>query len=418
MRISGPDADKALSSLGVARLPQARRASLRRLIDPSDDRPIDQVLVLWFPGPNSFSGENLVEIHHHGGTGVRRMLGRALALLPGLRPAEPGEFTRRAYLNGRLDLAEVEGLGDLIDAGTARSARQALLRLDGGLTDRVAAWSERLLDAQALIEADLDFAADQADVAPDMIVASGASLEQLAVELGEVLRQARLATRLRQGCVVAIVGAPNVGKSSLINLLAGREVAIVTDLPGTTRDPIEVELELDRLPVTLVDTAGLRDAHDPIEREGIRRARERSEAADLVVELFDAREPFSERRGSEQRLMVANKADLATPCAGQIAISCRTGAGIDLLLQEIVERLNIDGTEELGAVPADARGQAAIAECRQAALAASAALRLREPALAAEELRRGTAALARITGGGDDPEDVLARIFARFCIGK
>ncbi len=420
LRISGPGADAVLQALGVARLPAARRASLARLRDPADGQPIDQVLLLRFPGPGSFTGEDLVEIQHHGGVGVRRMLAAALGGLRGLRPAEPGEFTRRAFLNGKLDLAEVVGLGDLIDASTARAARSALLRLEGTLSRQVQAWCGQILDLRAGIEAELDFAADQADVAGGAVQRAVPVLHELADTLRDALRRAPAAERLRQGLVVTVVGAPNVGKSSLVNFLAGREVAIVTERPGTTRDPIEVELDLDGLPVTLIDTAGLRDTDDPVEREGIRRAREKAEGADLVLELVDASQnaPLLPPEPEERRLRVANKADLAEAPAGLLAISCRTGQGIDQLLAQITGRFGIGAAEELAAVPADARARAAAQEALVAIEAALAAVPLQEPVLLADELRRAAQALARITGLGDNPDEVLGRIFARFCIGK
>ena len=418
MRIAGSDADAVLRRLGVAALPKPRRATLALLADPTDGRPIDRVLLLRFPGPGSFSGDDIVEIHHHGGVGIRRMLGAVLARVPELRPAEPGEFTRRAFLNGKLDLAEVEGLGDLIDATTARAARQALLRLDGGLSRRVADWSERLLAIRTEIEADLDFSADQADVAAGAVARSAEALAAIGAEFAQIRARSPAAARLQQGCVVAIVGPPNVGKSSLVNLLAGRDVAIVTERPGTTRDPIEVALDLDGLPVTLVDTAGLRETDDLVEREGIRRACERSDAADLVVELVDARVAPAAGPIDPRRLVVANKADLAPCSSGLMAISCRTGAGIDRLLRRIAELLDTEAADELAAVPADARAEAAIAAAGDAIAAALAVIPLGEPILVAEEVQRATSALARITGTDDDPEELLGRIFARFCIGK
>jgi tRNA modification GTPase len=391
---------------------------MARLMDPGDGRPIDQALVLRFPAPASFTGEDLVEIQHHGGLAVRRMLSGSLARLPGLRPAQPGEFTRRSFLNGKLDLAEVVGLGDLIDATTARAARGALLRLEGGLSQRVKAWSDRLLELRASIEAEIDFAADQSDVAADAVERSLGPLRAMSSELADVLRQAPAAVRMREGFVVAVVGPPNVGKSSLVNLLAGREVAIVTAHPGTTRDPIEVELDLHGLPVTLVDTAGLRETDDAIEREGIRRAREKAEAADLVLELVDARDaqvaPSSDRR----RLVVANKSDLSPSGSAYLAISCQEGTGISELLDEILLRLSAGLPEELGALPPDAHAVAAVVEARAAVDQALDAAEMREPALVAEELHHAAQAFARITGTGVDPEEVLEAIFARFCIGK
>jgi tRNA modification GTPase len=418
LRISGPAVGNVLHALGVRVLPAPRRASLARLVDPADGQPIDQAIVLRFPAPASFTGEDLVEIQHHGGLGVRRMLANVLAHMPSLRPAEAGEFTRRAFLAGKLGLSEVAGLGDLVDATTARAARHALLRLEGEVSRQVEAWSDQLLGLRAEIEADLDFAADQADVTAGALGRAGPRLELLRDQLRKAVQSAGAATRLREGFVVAVTGRPNVGKSSLVNLLAGREVAIVTERPGTTRDPIEVELDLNGLPVTLIDTAGLRETDDPIEQEGIRRAREKAAGADLVIELVDARDMPPAVVDCPNHLIVVNKADLVPDRWAMLAISCRTGTGIDELLAAIAARLDKDLPAELGAVPADARGQAAVSQALEAVEQALAALPLAEPVLVAEELRAAALALARLTGLGGDPEDVLSAIFARFCIGK
>ncbi|WP_235031383.1 tRNA uridine-5-carboxymethylaminomethyl(34) synthesis GTPase MnmE [Geminicoccus flavidas] len=424
LRISGPAALQALAKLGVARPPAPRRAVLARLRDGPDGPPIDQALLLRFAAPASFTGEDLVELQHHGGIGVRRMLAATLGRMPGLRPAEPGEFTRRAYLAGKLDLAAVEGLGDLIEATTARGVRAALSRLEGSVGRQIGQWHEQLMELRAAVEAELDFAADQADVASGTLGRIGPGMMRLRVELADALAQAPAAERLRHGFVVTVVGAPNVGKSSLVNLLVGREVAIVTDRPGTTRDPVEVALDLDGLPVTLIDTAGLRDSDDPIEQEGMRRAREKAASADLVLELIDANEPVLPALPAvplatgQTRLVVANKADLTSAPADHLAISCRTGAGIDRLLAELVAALAAPDQAEAGAVPVGARAEAALCDALAALDDALAAAHLSEPVLVAEALRHASQALARVTGAGADAEDVLDRIFARFCIGK
>lgn len=424
LRISGPAALQALADLGVGRPPAPRRAVLARLCDGPGGPPIDQALLLRFAAPASFTGEDLVELQHHGGIGVRRMLAAALGRMPGLRPAEPGEFTRRAYLAGKLDLAAVEGLGDLIEATTARGVRTALSRLEGAVGRQVGQWHEQLMELRAAVEAELDFAADQADVASGTLDRIGPAMVRLRAELAEALARAPAAERLRQGFVVTVVGAPNVGKSSLVNLLAGREVAIVTDRPGTTRDPVEVALDLAGLPVTLIDTAGLRDSDDPIEQEGMRRAREKAASADLVLELVDASEPVLPalpavpHAAGQARLVVANKADLASVPADHLAISCRTGAGIDRMLAQLVAALAAPDQAEAGAVPVGARAEAALRDAQAALDDASGAVHLAEPVLVAEALRQASQALARVTGAGADAENVLDRIFARFCIGK
>ncbi|MFO1069584.1 MAG: tRNA uridine-5-carboxymethylaminomethyl(34) synthesis GTPase MnmE [Geminicoccaceae bacterium] len=412
LRLSGPAATRVAQTLTGRPLPPPRIAAVRLFRDPADGQAIDRGLLVWFAAPASFTGEDVVELQHHGSTGVQRALLRAcLAAAPGVEPAAPGAFTRRAFANGRLDLSQVEALADLIDATTAVQARQAVRQLDGELGRRCRGWSDRLLSALAMAEAEIDFAPDQ-DLPAGLIDGVLPDAEAVRAEIVAALGSAGHGQRLRDGLVVAVVGAPNAGKSSLVNRLARREAALVTPHAGTTRDVIEVQLDLVGLPVTLLDTAGLRDATDPVERLGIDLARRRAEAADLRLLVLDATAP-ERPPAAEPVLIVANKADLAPPPPGIPAISCRSGAGLDTLEAVLADRaaaLLGDGS----AVVTAERHRLALAEAADAlgrlASVASADLR-------AEELRLAVAALGRITGTVGT-EAVLERIFARFCIGK
>ncbi len=268
VRISGPAAAAALSALAGDR-PEPRRLSLRRLRDPASGSLLDQALVVWLPGPGTATGEDMAELHLHGGTAVREAVLQALRSVPGCRPAEAGAFTRRAFLNGRIDLTEAEGIADLIDAETEAQRRQALRQLDGALGRQVMAWRDRAIDLLAAAEAALDFA-DEGDV--DEVGLDAAQAERaacLSQEIREALADGRRGERLREGFFVVLAGPPNAGKSTLLNALSKRDAAIVSEIPGTTRDAIEVRCDLGGLPVTLVDTAGLRETDDPIEAEGV-----------------------------------------------------------------------------------------------------------------------------------------------------
>src|SRR5438477_4927518 len=307
VRVSGPQAGRVLSAL-AGKMPAPRLAT-RALLHGPGQWPIDDAVVLWFPNPASATGEDVAKFHGHGGRAVLASMFAALAALENMRAAEPGEFTRRAFENGKLDLTEAEGLDDLIHAETDRQRRQALRQLKGVLGDKARDWRARIIEASALIEAGIDFS-DEGDVPAELIVPALAKIKNLLEEIEKVLAAQGQSERLRDGLVVAIAGPPNVGKSTLMNQLARREVAIVSPHAGTTRDVIEVPLDLDGYPVTVIDTAGIRETDDPVEQEGVRRARARAAEADLVLWLADAANEKVEHDGPTPVWVVRNKIDL------------------------------------------------------------------------------------------------------------
>jgi len=417
MRLSGPGTGALLTRL-AGRLPEPRRASLRRLRDPQGEI-LDEGLVLWFPAPGSYTGEDSAELHLHGGPAVIAAVAEALARL-GARPAEPGEFTRRAFLNGRMDLTEAEGIADLIAAETEAQRRQALRQAGGALARLHGGWAERLTTLLAHQEAAIEFADE--DLPTDLGDRARAGARALRAEIAAHLADDRRGERLRDGLLVAILGAPNAGKSSLLNALAGRDAAIVSARAGTTRDVVEVRLDLAGVPVTLADTAGLREAADEIEQEGIRRARRRAEEADLVLAVFAADtppDPATLAWVGPGAIVLANKADIAAPpaCIGgmaALAVSARTGAGLDRLrarLAEEARRLAGSGEAALLTRP---RHRAALAEA-VAWLEQAEAAPL--PELASEALRAALRALGRLSGRVG-VEAVLDVVFRDFCIGK
>ncbi|TCU70494.1 tRNA modification GTPase trmE [Bradyrhizobium sp. R2.2-H] len=430
VRVSGSQAGLVLTTL-AGQLPAPRQAS-RRLLRDGAGQPIDDAVVLWFPGPASATGEDVAEFHVHGGRAVLAALLAAISNIPNTRAAEPGEFTRRAFENGKLDLTEAEGLDDLIHADTDRQRRQALRQLQGLLGDHARDWRERIIEASALIEAGIDFS-DEGDVPAELKAPAVRAIQALHDEISKVLAAQGQAERLRDGLVVAIAGEPNVGKSTLINQLARREVAIVSPHAGTTRDVIEVQLDLDGYPVTVIDTAGIRETNDPVEQEGVRRARARAGDADLVlwlVESGQAVDPESMRSlrisGDENVSpggsvwIVRNKIDLGgregpVP-PGEFPISASRGDGIPELVEALVMfAANFFGTTE-GALVTRARQRDLL---RQASDSLRRSLELVEEGeeLAAEELRAAAYSLGRLLGRVD-VEDVLGAIFQKFCIGK
>ncbi|WP_028133441.1 tRNA uridine-5-carboxymethylaminomethyl(34) synthesis GTPase MnmE [Bradyrhizobium japonicum] len=430
VRVSGSQAGQVLTLL-AGKLPAPRLAS-RRLLRDGAGQPIDQAVVLWFPGPASATGEDVAEFHVHGGRAVLATLLSSISVIQNTRAAEPGEFTRRAFENGKLDLTEAEGLDDLIHADTDRQRRQALRQLQGLLGDRARDWRERIIEASALIEAGIDFS-DEGDVPAELMAPAVAAIKALHGEIANVLAARGHSERLRDGLVVAIAGEPNVGKSTLMNQLARREVAIVSPHAGTTRDVIEVQLDIDGYPVTIIDTAGIRETDDPVEQEGVRRARARAEGADLVLWLVESgqavdSETMRPLRNSGKDAdpsggpvwIVRNKIDLggtgSAAARGEFAISARDGVGIPELIQALVKfAAEFFGASESGIVT----------RARQRELLSRASDSLRRSLelveegeeLAAEELRAAAFALGRLLGRVD-VEDVLGAIFQKFCIGK
>lgn len=429
VRVSGPQAGLVLTTL-AGKLPVPRQAS-RRLLRDGAGQPIDDAVVLWFPGPGTATGEDIAELHVHGGRAVLAALLAAISLIQNTRAAEPGEFTRRAFDNGKLDLTEAEGLDDLIHADTDRQRRQALRQLQGLLGDRARNWRERIIEASALIEAGIDFS-DEGDVPSELMALAVKAIKALHDEITKVLAAQGHSERLRDGLVVAIAGEPNVGKSTLMNQLARREVAIVSPHAGTTRDVIEVQLDLDGYPVTVIDTAGIRETEDPVEQEGVRRARARAEDADLVLWLVEgerAADPDTTRSlrtsGDDQRSggsvwIVRNKIDLGGAAAGRPAgefgISASRGDGIPELVEALVNfAADFFGTTE-GALVTRARQRDLLGQASDS-LRRSLDLVEQGEELAAEELRAAAYALGRLLGRVD-VEDVLGAIFQKFCIGK
>ncbi len=422
IRLSGPASGAVLEALSGASLPQPRQASLRALTDPRTRAALDDALLLWFPGPASFTGEDVAELHVHGGPAVIAAVIDAALGVPGVRPAEPGEYTRRAFEHGKLDLAEAEGLADLVDAETEGQRAQALRQRRGALSGLYEGWRGRLIEAAALIEAEIDFPDE--DLPGELARRAGPLLEALAADMARHLDDAHRGERVRDGFRIAIIGAPNAGKSSLLNALAQREAAIVSDIPGTTRDVVEVRLTLAGFPVWIADTAGLREAADAIEAEGVRRALARAEEADLRIGVAEARAAIP---GSVSAvlgpgdLLVRSKADLerrpVTPeGAGSVWVSVKTGEGVG----ELEALLTLRVAKALGAEEAPALTRA---RHRRLVEAARDALRRAIPALdhgpelAAEDVRVAADQIGRLTGR-IDVEDLLGEIFSSFCIGK
>lgn len=438
VRISGPESRTALEALS-GDLPPPRRAS-RRTLRNADGDMLDDALVLWFPGPASYSGEDAVELHLHGGRAVVAAVLAALSALPGLQPAEPGEFTRRAFHNGKLDLTAIEGLADLVAAESEAQRRQALRQMDGALGELYEGWRSQLLQALAFMEASIDFSDE--DLPEDLLSPITHKIRTILQGLILHLDDHHRGERLREGLFVAIIGAPNVGKSSLINKLAQREAAIVSRHAGTTRDVIEVHMDIAGLPVILADTAGLRDSADlvadEVEQEGIKRTLDRADKADIKIAVFDAAVwPKTDQQTRElvdrHTMVVVNKIDLliddsriepissSDPEFGMEVkdssiwpLSCRDGEGfedfLESLQEAVFERLRPGSMLFL----TRERHRIALNDCVDALWRY---LKATAPELAAEDLRLATRALGRITGRVD-VEELLDVIFAEFCIGK
>jgi tRNA modification GTPase len=431
IRLSGPEANRALTVLTGGRRTAPRVAGLRTLRLP-DGPVLDKALVLWFPGPASYTGEDCAELHLHGGSAVVDGVTDALLRL-GLRPADPGEFTRRAFENGKLDLSQAEAVADLVDAETDAQRRQALAQLDGELARRHAKWREALVDALAVLEAAVDFPDE--DV-PEAVAGEAAPIiDQVLIELAEALADGERGERVRDGFRIALIGAPNAGKSSLLNALAGRPAAIVTETPGTTRDVIEIPLNVAGFRVLLADTAGLREARDPIEAEGVRRAKAWAASAGLRLLVIDGssrdatwREATVQARPGD--LCIINKHDLPAGAASRDARAWATEHGLEVVdlslfaakaegvMRRVTERVvkALSGADFPAAT--QARHRRDLITAQQHLTRGRRALALRaQVELAAEDVRLAARALARVNGR-IDAEDVLDRVFARFCIGK
>jgi tRNA modification GTPase len=432
VRISGPRARVALEQL-IGRVPQPRHASLARLRDPEAGAIIDEALALWFPAPSSETGEDMAELQVHGGRAVIAAVLAALAKVAGLRHAEAGEFTRRAFENGRMDLTAVEGLADLVAAETEAQRRQAYQHLKGLLGERAETWRQRLIEALALVEAGIDFS-DEDDVPKDMMARALELIRPLAEEISKA--GTGQGERLREGLRVAIAGPPNAGKSTLFNRLARREAAIVSPFPGTTRDVLELHLDLRGYPVTVLDTAGIRETNDPVEREGVRRASEQAAGANLVLWVVDASAsecqtlqlPAIKVESESIIWLVANKIDLVAEEEQRKIesrfdtkevvnfVSSKTGAGVDELVNAIARFAERFFTPEPALVTRE-RQRAHLKETGLALQGAQRAAQDGREEIMAEQLRLATRALGKLLGRVD-VEDVLDVIFRDFCIGK
>lgn len=411
IRVSGPDAGRALENLSGEARPAARLAALRHFRDQTGE--IDRGLVLWFEEPASFTGEDSAEFHIHGGRAIVEAMLSALAAIPGLRPAERGEFTRRAVENGKLDLTRAEALADLIDAETEGQRRQALRQYEGVQYELYESWRTRLIAAAAWAEAAIDFADEE--IPEDVFGEARTAISRITEEIQSYLNDRHHGELVRDGLYLTVIGNPNAGKSSLVNALAKRDVAIVSETAGTTRDIIEVHLDLGGYLVTLADTAGLRETTDTVESEGVRRALARAEAADLVILLQDgtaAKAAAFERAD----LVVWNKADLPWPEPHEgLKLSLKTGEGLDALVAALTGKVAQRLETPAEAPPITrARHRHALEEAAAALGRAGAAT---EPELMAEDVRLAMRAIGRITGKVD-VEDLLDVIFRDFCIGK
>ncbi len=431
VRLSGPNAGPALLALApdLSGLPTPRLAARVFLYatesnSSGDPERIDDGLALWFPGPNSFTGEDVVELHVHGGHAVLDSLMTSLGTLPSLRPAMPGEFSRRAFEHGKFDLTAVEAIADLVDAETSAQRRQALAQMGGSLARLYDGWRDRLVKSLAFAEASIDFAEE--DIPDDLARQSIESLRALAREITSHMADDGIGERIRNGFRIALTGAPNVGKSSLLNALAKRDVAIVSDIAGTTRDVIEVPLDLGGYAAVLIDTAGIRDSTDSIEQEGVRRAHAQAASADLQIILMDATDPSQSIPVNADALVVLNKSDLLPDPQTlsvnhqAILISASTGCGLNVLVSAMTARIATKVAQgSRASVPLTrARHRHALQDCLAAlerAIAGAEAKSSEE--MIAEDIRLAAHALGRITGRVD-VEELLDRIFRDFCIGK
>ena len=415
IRISGAETSEIVTTLAGG-LPAPRRASLRAIRGANGD-VLDRALILWLPGPASYTGENSAELHLHGGAAVLRAVLERLAAL-GARQAEPGEFTRRAFLNGRMDLLEAEGIADLVAAETDAQRRQALLQVSGTQSGILAGWADRLRRMLAWQEALIDFPDE--DLPPETDAVLQSEIRALAMEMDAAIADGERGIKLRDGLVVAVIGAPNAGKSSIVNALAQRDIAIVSPIPGTTRDTLEAMIELRGVQITLVDTAGLRVTQDAVEAEGVRRALVRAAGADVVLRVIDANCPVDAADellmlpAQARQIVVFNKIDLAPAPRDALGVSAASGDGLARLL---------DVLQEAACALAMPTGSAVLTRMRHVVALREAASALREaqradlPELRGEDLRRAMRALGTMTGAVD-VEGILDTVFGAFCIGK
>lgn len=425
VRVSGPNADALLGALGVSPLPEARYAALHKLRAEPNGAVIDQALVLRFPAPGSFTGEDVAELHVHGGRAVLAALFDAISATGLARHAEPGDFTRRAFENGKLDLTAAEGLTDLVAAQTDAQRRLALRQYDGALADLYEGWRARLIDLMGYAEAEIDFSDEE--LPEGLKAATEERIAALNAEITQHIVGADRGEHIRSGFPIVILGAPNVGKSSILNHLAQREAAIVSETAGTTRDVIEVQLNLGGFAVTLSDTAGIREAADAIEAEGVRRAEQRAEDAALRIVVLDATDSTLPEKVRalivEDGLVVVNKADLlngkyAAPDLPDgiepILVSAETGDGLDRLLARLTTEVGDRLAVSEAPLPTRRRHRDALAQANAALANVPGAA---YPELAAEDVRVALRALGRITGRVDI-DDILDTVFRDFCIGK
>ncbi len=430
IRVSGALTQQVIFTLtGKNEMPSPRQARLDWYRDPKTDVRLDQGLTLYFKAPASFTGEDIAEFHIHGGKAVVSGFLEALGKIEGLRLAEPGEFTRRSFDNGKMDLTEAEGLADLINSETEAQRRQALRQMDGYLSNLYGGWREKILTAMAYLEAGIDFAEE--DIPDDVTQNTALIIQDVSREITAHMEDNHRGERLREGLQVVILGEPNIGKSTLLNFLSKRDVAIVSDIAGTTRDILEVHLDLGGFPVTIVDTAGLREANDVIEAEGIRRAEERAEKADLKLFLLDAKDwrnipERTKKLIDKDTMLLLNKSDLFTDdisckisygeAIGVWAISAKHEQGIEefivALKSEVEKRMDISD------MPCLTRNRHRLNLIKSSAYLEQFLLNdSGEMALLAEDLRMAARSLGKITGQVD-VEEILGKIFSEFCIGK
>ena len=427
LRISGDHASNVWPALGIHTPPKPRHATLITLKHPKTDDTIDHALALWFPAPASFTGEDIIEFHLHGSYAIIRELSEILITLPDLRPAEPGEFSKRAFINGKMDLTAAEGLADLIDAETTAQKRQALRQMQGELGKLYNTWRTTIIHTLAHLEAYIDFPDE--DIPPETTTQIQHDLTELLTGITTHLNDNHCGERIREGIDIAILGPPNAGKSSLLNTLAKRDAAIVSHTAGTTRDIIEVRLELAGLPVTLADTAGIREHADDIEREGIRRTHARAESADFKLILFDAQtwpdlDPTTLALIDDRSIAMLNKVDLLespppipnAQCPAPIQTSTKTGEGIPKLLETLTDRLSTYNTESNTPVITRTRHRQALKTCKHhlETYLRNSDLPIE---LRCEELRLAAREIAHITGR-IAVDDILDVVFSSFCIGK